>query len=508
MSELAKKFNISQSAMERMFRNSLTMLPREYIIRRRMDAAREFLRQGQSVTDACNNAGFGDYSHFIADFRRFYNTTPAEYAKQHELLEAGSTVVAGVSGGADSVALLHILKALEERLSITVAAAHFNHRIRGESADADEAFVKALCERLSVPLLCGGADVLKAAKEEGKTLEQAARDLRYAFLEEARQHFGAAYIAVAHHMDDQAETVLMHLVRGAGAAGLRGMQPKRGRIIRPLLFLRRQEIEAYLAENSIPYRTDETNLLREGTRNRIRLDVMPYLSEHLNEHAAENIAAAAALLGEDERAKNVFSEVLDRNPKNADAMLLQSQLYLQNADIGKAKELLSAFLQIREGDANQLAVMAQLCYGTGDHEGTLSYGRRSLEKAPSEDGQLYRAMAYAAMLQNGFAEARDYLTHALELLGEDAEMLYYRGVCSLSFEEYESALSDFTAAIDGGMEEGLVYYNRAVCYLAFEDWEPFRADLERVVELDDDAELKAIAQSLLKELEDTGQQEQ
>lgn len=215
-----------------------------------------------------------------------------------------------------------------------------------------------------------------------------------------------------------------------------------------------------------------------------------------------------ALLGEDERAKNVFSEVLDRNPKNADAMLLQSQLYLQNADIGKAKELLSTFLQLQEGDANQLAVMAQLCYGTGDHEGTLSYGRLSLEKAPSEDGQLYRAMAYAAMLQNGFAEAREYLTRALELLGEDAEMLYYRGVCSLSFEEYESALSDFTAAIDGGMEEGLVYYNRAVCYLAFEDWEPFRADLERVVELNDDAELKGIAESLLKELEGTGQQEQ
>ncbi len=215
-----------------------------------------------------------------------------------------------------------------------------------------------------------------------------------------------------------------------------------------------------------------------------------------------------ALLGEDDRAKNVFSEVLDRNPKHAEAMLLQSQLYLQNSDIGKAKELLSNFLQLEEGDANQLSVMAQLCYGTGDHEGTLSYGRRSLEKAPSEDGQLYRAMAYAAMLQSGFAEAREYLTKALELLGEDAEMHYYRGVCSLSFEEYESALQDFTAAIDGGMSEGLVYYNRAVCYLALEDWEPFRADLERVVELDDDAELKAIAESLLQELDGTGQQEQ
>ncbi len=224
----------------------------------------------------------------------------AEYAKQHGLFEAGSTVVAGVSGGADSVALLHILRALEEEFSIRVAAAHFNHCIRGRSADEDEAFVKALCESLSVPLLCGRKDVPKAAKEEGKTLEQAARDLRYAFLEEARQHFGAASIAVAHHMDDQAETVLMHLIRGAGTAGLTGIQPKRGKTIRPLLFLRRREIEAYLAENGIPYRTDETNLLREGTRNRIRLDVMPYLSAHLNENAAENIASAAALLREDD----------------------------------------------------------------------------------------------------------------------------------------------------------------------------------------------------------------
>jgi len=214
-----------------------------------------------------------------------------------------------------------------------------------------------------------------------------------------------------------------------------------------------------------------------------------------------------ALLGEENRAKSVFSEVLERNPKNAEALLLQAQLYLQAADIGKAKELLSSYLKLKEGDANQLAVMAQLCYGTGDHEGALSYGRLSLEKGPSEDGQLYRVMGYCAMLtEDDFGEAREYLTKALELVGEDAEMRYYRGVCSLSFEEYESALQDFTAAIEGGMEEGLVYYNRAVCYLALEDLVPFRADLERVVELDDDAELKGIAQALLAELDNAEQQ--
>lgn len=215
-----------------------------------------------------------------------------------------------------------------------------------------------------------------------------------------------------------------------------------------------------------------------------------------------------ALLQQSSRAKNVFEEVLTRNPKNTSAMLLQAQLYLEAADVVKAKELLAEYLQLEEGDAGQLGVMAQLCYGTGDHAGTLAYGRKALEKAPSEDGQLYRAMGYSAMLESEFGEAREYLTKALEILGEDAEMHYYRGVCSISFEEYEAALTDFTAAIDGGMQEGLVYYNRAVCYLALEDWEPFRADLMRVVELDDDAEIKGIAESLLAQLEGTEQQEQ
>lgn len=232
----------------------------------------------------------------------------AEFAKQQGLFEAGSTVVAGVSGGADSVALLCILKALEETLSIRVCAAHYNHRIRGENADADEAFVRELCAARGIPLLCGSGDVPAAAKAEGKTLEQAARDMRYAFLEEARQHFGAAAVAVAHHMDDQAETVLMHLVRGAGLAGLCGMQPKRGTVVRPLLFLGRAEIEGYLSENRIPFRTDASNFERESTRNRLRLDVMPYLQAHINKNAAANMAEAALLLQADERYLSLEAE--------------------------------------------------------------------------------------------------------------------------------------------------------------------------------------------------------
>ena len=123
-----------------------------------------------------------------------------------------------------------------------------------------------------MPLYSGRADVPSLARSHGQTLEQAGRDARYGFLEEARRYFGADVIAVAHHMDDQAETLLLHLVRGAGLGGLTGMKPKRGRVIRPLLALRRSEIEAYLAEEGLAFCTDETNLLRDGMRNRMRLD--------------------------------------------------------------------------------------------------------------------------------------------------------------------------------------------------------------------------------------------
>lgn len=224
----------------------------------------------------------------------------ADFIAQHNLLETGSSVVAGVSGGADSVALLHTLWSLAPSLGLKVYAAHLNHGIRGTSADSDEEFVRGLCEFYGVPLFRGHADVPSLAKSHGQTLEQAGRDARYDFLEEARLHFNADTIAVAHHMDDQAETMLLHLTRGAGLTGLAGMKPRRGRVIRPLLPLRRSEIEDYLFQEGIAFCTDETNLLRDGTRNRLRLDVMPYLAEHINPAIVPTLCATAELLAQDE----------------------------------------------------------------------------------------------------------------------------------------------------------------------------------------------------------------
>lgn len=217
------------------------------------------------------------------------------FIERNELLEPGARVVVGLSGGADSVALLLCLKAL----GYHVFAAHLNHGIRGKSADDDELFVKTLCTKIAAPLILGRADVPALAREHGRTLEEAGRVARYDFLEEARVKLHAQAIAVAHHMDDQAESVLMHLIRGSGLRGLAGMRPKRGAVIRPFLEVDRGRIERYLYEQGQEYRTDETNLVPFGARNRIRLEVLPAMRK-INPAAARAISSAALLTAQDE----------------------------------------------------------------------------------------------------------------------------------------------------------------------------------------------------------------
>lgn len=224
-----------------------------------------------------------------------------EAIRLHRLIEPGQGVVAAVSGGADSVALLFCLHTLAPKLGFSLFAAHLHHGIRGAAADADLDFVASLCKRLAVPFYAGHADVPALAKAAGRGLEEAGREARYAFLEEARLHFGADCIALAHHMDDQAESLLLHLFRGSGLAGLCGMRPRRGNIIRPLLSARRQDMEAYLTLLGQPWHTDETNLsAATGRRNRFRLELLPYIEKNINPQASAAISGTAALLAQDE----------------------------------------------------------------------------------------------------------------------------------------------------------------------------------------------------------------
>lgn len=213
------------------------------------------------------------------------------FVKKYDMLQPGDHVVCGVSGGADSIALLFSLWLLRDKLGITVSAAHFNHRLRGEESDRDEAFVRQFCAKFDIALVVGDRQVVAGKKG----LEAAARDARYAFLRTL-----PGKIATAHTANDNAETVLMHLVRGTGLKGLGGISPINGKLIRPMLEITRQEVMDFLAEYHLEYVTDSSNETDAFLRNRIRHHVMPDLLLE-NPRFAENVSAMALRLREDEQ---------------------------------------------------------------------------------------------------------------------------------------------------------------------------------------------------------------
>lgn len=222
------------------------------------------------------------------------------YIGANQLIRPGDGVVVGLSGGPDSVFLLYALHTLQPRMGFTLRAVHVHHGIRGAEADRDEAFSEKLCAKLDIPFQAVHVAAPAYAAQHALSLEEAARILRYEALEAARQQLGqtrAAWIAVAHHLDDQAETVLHNLVRGAGLRGLAGMENRRNHVIRPLLSIKREDILKWLKQYDIPYVTDSTNADPHYTRNRIRSTVLPELRE-INPEASAHIAHSAALLRE------------------------------------------------------------------------------------------------------------------------------------------------------------------------------------------------------------------
>ena len=231
------------------------------------------------------------------------------FASVHELFVYGGKYIVALSGGADSVSLLFVLKHLEHELGIGVEAAHCNFHLRGAESVRDEEFCKQLCERLSVPLHLIHFDTQAYADLHRVSIEMAARDLRYGYFENLRRDIEAQDICVAHHRDDSVETVLLNLVRGTGLRGLRGIQPRNGNIIRPLLSLSREDIVQYLGALGESYVTDSTNLHNDVKRNKIRLDVMPLLRE-LNPSVSQSIFESSLRVGE---ALKVFDEAMKRS---------------------------------------------------------------------------------------------------------------------------------------------------------------------------------------------------
>jgi len=219
---------------------------------------------------------------------------------EHNLIEKGENVLVGVSGGPDSICLLHILDYLSDELDIkNILAMHVNHMLRGEESDADEEYVKELCETLGIKLFSVAINVKEIAEKTNLSIEEAAREARYNKFKALAEKIGNCKIAVAHNRNDQAETVLMNIIRGTGLDGLKGIDYKRGNIIRPLLDVDRKEIEEYCIRHNLKPRTDSTNLMNIYTRNKIRLDVIPYINENFNVDIIENIVRMADLVRDD-----------------------------------------------------------------------------------------------------------------------------------------------------------------------------------------------------------------
>ncbi len=218
------------------------------------------------------------------------------------LIRKGTRVLVACSGGSDSVALLHILAELGPEMGFDVATAHFNHRLRA-AADADERFVRRAARDLGPPIVVGRRDVRAYARRRKRNIEEAARELRYAFLERSARRLKADVIATGHTLNDQAETLLMRLLRGSGPRGLSGIFPSvGGRIVRPLLGVSRAEIRAYCRARGLSFREDETNRDRRFLRNRIRMDLIPYLERRFEPRALRALGRTARVLRDEDAA--------------------------------------------------------------------------------------------------------------------------------------------------------------------------------------------------------------
>lgn len=226
------------------------------------------------------------------------------YVNQFQMLKPGDTVLVTLSGGADSVCLFFLLKEIARESNIDIAAVHVNHMLRGDAALADEEFVRRLCEEEGVPCYIFQSPVHDISKKNGISLEEAGREVRYELFIKTAEKIGASKIALAHHQNDQAETMLFHLARGCGLTGLRGIKPVRCMeeyvIIRPLLCVTRLEIEQFLLKRKIPYCIDATNAENIYSRNLLRNEVIPRLEKHIGNKTVSHMAATADLLGEAE----------------------------------------------------------------------------------------------------------------------------------------------------------------------------------------------------------------
>jgi len=277
----------------------------------------------------------------------------------------GLRVGVGVSGGADSVALLTLLTKMRAELGVVASVVHFNHKLRGKTSDADEKFVAALAEKSGMTLHVGRADVAEKAKQEKANLEDTARRARYGFFRRLAEQGVVDVVATAHTMDDQAETVLAHILRGTGIAGLAGIHPVSGCVVRPLLSFRREELRKFLRSQKQSWREDATNRDVTRLRARMRKKLLPLLEREFNPAVIEHVAGLAERAQEqaafvDHLSKQLFERLvaLDGNVARIGIAELLNPLEIARAegcDVLRAKLILDIVASVRQRRGQILA---------------------------------------------------------------------------------------------------------------------------------------------------------
>lgn len=314
-----------------------------------------------------------------------------EQIREHRMIRPGDTGIAAVSGGADSVCMVYLLHALSGELGFKLIVAHVHHGIRGEEADRDADYVGRLSRELGLECRVYHKDVPQIANASGESLEEAGRRVRYACFEELKQETGAAWIALAHHRDDAAETVLFHLIRGTGLRGLRGILPVQQDRIRPMLGLDREEIEGWLQDREIPYCTDSTNSDVTYARNRIRNIILPEM-QRINPGAKEHILRLAG--DAEERYARILKEIQQTgiNCDTIDACTIIPEGIQDPEVLG---ELIRRKIEVLAGSSRDISrkhidSVAELFGKTTGKRADLPYG---LEAVRSYEGVILRRAA-------------------------------------------------------------------------------------------------------------------
>lgn len=334
-----------------------------------------------------------------------------EYMAENRMIEPGCTVLAGVSGGGDSMTMLSLLKKYQEEVPFSLYTVHVNHQIRGEEADRDEALVKRICTEWGIPCSVYQYPVSELARQWKVGTEEAGRMVRREAFEKERIRLNVSVeevrIALAHNCNDLAETMLHHLARGCGLRGLSSMRAVSGSIIRPILCLEREEIAHYLEENQIASVLDSSNLSDEYTRNRIRHHILPLMEKEINGRAASHMAAASKLIAQAEDYLAARGEALLSHYQEDEASYLLAPSFFQAEEVlqtyavqqaiwhlaGKRKDI-SAFhvQQVLEMNGHQTGRRISLPYGIyakRTYEGVL-LGKRELENRECKGKELSR----------------------------------------------------------------------------------------------------------------------